>query len=603
MPHPTKSIELLAPAKNADIGIAAINCGADAVYIGAEHFSARQNAGNSLQDIERLIRHAHLYYARVYVTFNTLLKDEELDEALAMIRSLAQMGVDGIIIQDVGLLEFDLPPVPIIASTQMHNDAPEKVLFLEKIGLSRVILPRELTLSEIKDIRSKTSISLETFIHGALCVCYSGQCYLSYAIGGRSANRGACAQPCRQVYSLVDEQGKTLVQDKHLLSLKDMSRAKYLEDLIDAGVDSFKIEGRLKDINYVTNTVAFYRERLDKIIARRKMAKSSSGRTTLQFTPDIHKTFNRGFTDFCMTGQREQIASHNTPKSIGEKIGAVRIVADDHFTLAAAHDLHNGDGICFFDKSGTLQGAMINTVDGQKVYPNKMPDLTSGTVIYRNHDHAFIDRLSAKDAYSRKVPVTLTLSETEAGLALEIRDEDGNIGTASVTISKEAAQKPELAGSNIRKQLTKLNDTIFTAEHLTHNLRGMYFLPLAALNNLRREAVADLLRIREINRPRRQGKILQNDIPYPLTAVDFRANCLNQKAVSFYQRHQAKVNEQAAESGLSMQGRPLMHSKYCIKGELDLCHIKQPLFLVDEKNKKYRLEFDCKTCRMTIFEC
>lgn len=597
-----KQIELLAPAKNADIGKAAINCGADAVYLSAEKFGAREKAGNSLKDIEALVSYAHLFYARVYVALNTILTDRELEEAFSLIKALASIGIDGLIIQDVGLLELPLPPIPLFASTQMNNDFLEKILFFEKVGFSRVILPREMTLAEIAGIRSKTSLELECFIHGALCVAYSGQCYLSYALGGRSANRGACAQPCRRLYSLVNEKGAVISKNKHLLSLKDLNRSDALEALIDAGVSSFKIEGRLKDAAYVKNTVGFYRKKLDNILSGRKEARSSSGRTILGFIPDPHKTFNRGFTDFGLTGPSVHLSSQDTPKSLGEKIGTIKKIEKNHFTLSGPHDLQNGDGICFFDGRGILSGSVVNEVKEARVYPDKMGGLTSGALIYRNHDHAFIKTLSAKNAFERKIYLSLTLSETENGFSLSASDEDGNTGTFSLASAKQIAQKKTLAKEAATKQLSKVNDTIFACRALTDTLRETYFLPVSLLNALRRGAIAQLLEERERNRPRSEAPVHTNDAPYPLPAVDYRGNCLNQKAVSFYKRHGAKVVEMAAESGLSMGGRLLMRSKYCIRRELGLCKKKMgPLFLIDENGKKYRLEFNCDSCCMSVF--
>ena len=598
-----KQIELLAPAKNAAIGIAAINCGADAVYLSAEKFGAREQAGNSLADIEALATYAHLFYARVYVALNTLLTDRELEEALSMIHALASIGIDGLIIQDPGLLELPLPPVPLFASTQMNNDSLEKILFLEKVGFSRVILPREMTLEDIGAIRSKTSLSLECFVHGALCVAYSGECYLSYAIGGRSANRGVCGQPCRQAYSLVNERGAVLSKNKHLLSLKDLNRSDSLEALIHAGVSSFKIEGRLKDIAYVKNTVGFYRKKLDAILSGRKEKRSSSGETTLGFTPDLHKTFNRGFTDFGLSRRDQHMSSHRTPKSLGEKIGMVKRVGDDHFTLSSSHDLQSGDGICFFDGSGILRGSVVNAVEETQVYPNKMGGLTPNAVIYRNHDHAFIKSLSAKNSFERKIPLSFILSETEDGFSLAASDEDGNTGIFPMTASKQVAEKKALAEEAIPKQLSKVHDTIFTCRAITHTLREIYFLPVSLLNALRRGAIARLLEERARHRPREKGAIHVNDIPYPLETLDYRGNCLNQKAVSFYKRHGVKVTEMAAESGLAMKGRLLMRSKYCLREDLGLCNKETgPLFLVDESGRKYRLEFDCDSCHMSIFD-
>lgn len=594
-------IELLAPAQNAEIGMAAVNFGADAVYIGAERFGAREKAGNSIQAIEELTAYAHLYYAKVYVTFNTILNDQELDEAFELINNLAHINIDGIIIQDVGLLELPLPSIPLIASTQMHNNSLEKIQFLEKIGFSRVILPREMNLAEIKQIREHSSIDLECFIHGALCVCYSGQCYLSYSIGGRSANRGACAQPCRQAYSLVDSHGRAISEKKHLLSLKDLNRSDSLDELISAGISSFKIEGRLKDINYVKNTVACYRKELDRILSGRTLKRSSSGSTTLGFTPNLDKTFSRGYTNFGLNGNRKEMGSIHTPKALGEKIGAVAKVAHDHFSLNTSHDIHNGDGICFFDKTQILQGCKINTVKEQRIYPDKMPEIAAGTIIYRNHDHVFIKALSAKNASSRKIALDLHLSETKDGFQLEAKDENNNTITVCVQSAKEPAQKKDLAENNIRTQLNKLNDTIFFARSISHSLNEAYFIPLSILNNIRREAIETIMVKREQQRPKEQGRLIVNDLPYPADKLDYRANCLNQKAIEFYQRHKVQQIEPAAESGGPMKGRTLMVSRYCIKGELGLCRKELgPLFLLDDKGNHYPLIFDCPNCHMHL---
>lgn len=594
-------IELLAPARNADTGKAAINCGADAVYIGAEKFGARGEASNALADIEALASYAHLFYARVYVALNTILTDRELEEAFSLVRALASAGIDGLIIQDPGLLELPLPPVPLFASTQMNADCPEKILFWEKTGFSRVTLPREMTLAEIAGIRSKTSLDLECFIHGALCVGYSGQCYLSYAIGGRSANRGTCAQPCRRLYSLVDGKGAVLAKNKHLLSLKDLNRSEDLEALIDAGVSSFKIEGRLKDIAYVKNTVGFYRKKLDAVLSGRRGARSSSGVTTLGFIPDPYKTFNRGFTDFGLKGPSAHLSSHNTPKSLGERICAIEKTGKDHFTLSAPHDLQNGDGICFFDGRGVLGGSVVNAVKEGRVYPDKMGGLAPGTVIYRNHNHAFIKMLSAKNSCERKIGLSLTLGETEDGFSLAARDEDGNTATFTMPAPKQIAEKKAQAEETVIKQLSKVNDTIFICQTPAHTLREIYFLPVSLLNALRRGAIDRLLEERKRNRPQEKAPLPVNSALYPETTVDYRGNCLNQKAVSFYKRHGAEVVEMAAESGLSMQGRLLMRSKYCVKRDLGLCKKEAgPLFLVDEDGRKYRLEFDCASCRMSV---
>ncbi|MFH1548193.1 MAG: peptidase U32 family protein, partial [Candidatus Omnitrophota bacterium] len=367
-----KKLELLAPAKNTETAITAIKCGADAVYIGAPRFSARQATGNSIESIQQVVEFAHQYYAKVYVALNTLLFDNELPAAEKMINQFYKIGIDGLMIQDMSLLELDLPPIPLIASTQMNNASLKKVKFLQNVGFFRAILARELTLEQIKDIRKHTTIELECFIHGALCVGASGQCYMSYANGGRSGNRGVCAQPCRRLYSLKDKTGKTIVKDRYLLSLKDLNLSDKLEELIDAGVNTFKIEGRLKEISYIANVVGFYRQKLDSILAKKGLQKSSSGKVSLNFKSDLNKTFNRGYTDYGITGKGTNMGSINTPKSIGEFVGIISKVDKNTFTIEGKSKLHNGDGICFFDERNNLDGTTVNNVEGGNIYPQKL---------------------------------------------------------------------------------------------------------------------------------------------------------------------------------------------------------------------------------------
>ena len=414
-------IELLAPAKDASIGRTAILCGADAVYIGAERFSARQAAGNSLATIASLVDFAHPYNAKVYVALNTILRDDELMTAEKIVREMHAIGADGLIVQDVGLLELELPPIPLIASTQMHNATAQRVRFWQDIGFSRAILARELTLDQIREIRAKTTIELECFVHGALCVGTSGRCYMSYALGGRSGNRGQCAQPCRRRYTLRDRDGAILAKDRYLLSLRDLNLSDHLEDLIDAGVTSFKIEGRLKDQPYVANTVAFYREQLDTILAKRNKKRSSSGTTYLDFQPNPAKTFNRGFTHYSLTGRSNGIASMDSPKSVGEPIGLVSQVSDTSFTLDTTSELHNADGICFFDRDGNLSGSVVNRVEGNRVYPDKMLDIREGQQIYRNYDHEFVRRLNGRCA-KRKIRLVMSLKEESKPLLITQND-------------------------------------------------------------------------------------------------------------------------------------------------------------------------------------
>jgi len=601
------SIELLAPAKDLETGLVAVNAGADAVYIGAPRFGARQAVGNSLHDIEKLVDYAHKYWARVYTTVNTLLYDDELEEAVQLCHWLYQAGVDALIIQDVGLLESVLPPLPLFASTQMHNHAPERVAFLEQVGLRRVILARELSLEQITAIRAATTIELETFIHGALCVCYSGQCALSYAIGGRSGNRGQCAQPCRRAYALVDRYGNTQVPSRHLLSLKDLNLTDYLRDLIAAGVCSFKIEGRLKDQAYVKNVVAHYRQRLDTILPEMGLSASSSGRVSLDFEPDPTKTFNRGYTSYFLTGQRDEIASPQTPKHAGEPIGVVTALGLNSFTLNVPALLNNGDGLTFFGRDGQLQGTLVNRVDGAAIFPAKMDGLYVGVQIRRNADHEFLKQLE-KSQPERRIPLRMKFSETEDGFRFSAEDPDGNSVVLPLKREKVPAQKAEQARATLERQLTRLGESDFECAELKIELSQPYFLPVSTLNALRRELVEKLSEQRRRNFPRWQARIIPNEVPYPQSGLTFLGNVLNQKAEAFYRRHSVQEIEPAAESGLEMQDRKVMTTKHCLKYELGSCphqerpiRLDEPLYLVDEDGLQLRLVFNCRECVMEIY--
>lgn len=614
-----EKVELLAPAKDLDCGIAAIDSGADAVYIGAPHFGARARAGNPLQDIAALVEHAHTYWARVYVTVNTLLHDDELPQAVRLIHHLYDLDVDAVIIQDVGLLECDLPPIALIASTQMHNHTPERVAFLEQIGIRRVILARELSLEQIRAIHARTSIELEFFVHGALCVSYSGQCYMSYAIGGRSGNRGECAQPCRRRYTLIDRDGERLVEDRYLLSLRDLNLSAHLDDLLDAGITSFKIEGRLKDRVYVTNVVSFYRHQLDRTLAARGWARSSSGQSSIDFEPDVSKTFNRGFTPYFLKGRRESPGAIDTPKMMGEYAGTVTAVEGRSFFLGAAVDLQSGDGLCWFDASHNLCGTFVNAVAAERrpaseatppamlhITPEKIAGIHEGLRIHRNHDHRFL-RQAERSQPLRKIDVHLCLQSVSEGFCLVAEDENGNTAAAVLPAEKAPARKPAKVEATTRKQLSRTGDTRFTCTRVELDWDQPYFLPVAVLNGLRREVLERLLARRAVKRPRMDGKILRNEAAYPETTITYRGNALNRRAVEFYQRHGVKEVAPAAESGLDMAGKVVMRTRYCIRHQLGLCDgerrrrdVREPLALVDEEGHRYRLRFDCAACEMEV---
>lgn len=605
-------IELLAPARDLQCGIAAIDCGADAIYIGAANFGAREQAGNSLDDISSLLEYAHRYWAKVYVTVNTLLHDDEFPAALALIDQLYQRGVDALIIQDCGLLECDLPPIPLFASTQMHNHTPERVAFLTAVGLQRVILARELTLTEIRAIHAACDIELEVFIHGALCVCYSGQCYLSQAIGGRSANRGQCAQPCRKAYSLYDGEGKLLQREQHLLSLRDLNLTDHLGELLDAGVTSLKIEGRLKDRAYVMNVISHYRQALDTQLAVRGWAKSSSGQSNCAFTADVNKTFNRGYSSYFLHGEGQQITAWQSPKMVGEHIGSVIAISAAGVVLESNTALHTGDGITFFNAQGRLQGSSINGItalaDGQQLLRlANQQGIAVGMAIYRNHDHDFLNQL-AKIQPQRTIQLDFTLHETDTGLSLTASDEDGV--TAKVTIKVELvdAEKPEQAQAAIEKQLAKTGGSSFNCRTVTIALTRARFIPVSLLNSLRREALTQLAAAREAARPRLAGGISRNELPYPQQRLTFRGNIINKKAADFYRRHGVKEIELGAEAGTKLSGRVVMSMKHCLRRELGYCPKKtdaatanEPWHLQDSEGHHLPLSFDCQRCEMLLY--
>ncbi len=445
---------------------------------------------------------------------------------MRLLHQLYDMGVDAAIIQDVGLLESDLPPLALIASTQMHNHTPERLAFLEQVGFRRAILARELSLAQIRAIRARTSIELESFVHGALCVSYSGQCYMSYAIGGRSGNRGECAQPCRRRYTLVDGDGREVVKNRHLLSLHDLNLSAHLDDLLDAGVTSFKIEGRLKDRAYVTNVVSGYRRELDRVLAARDWGRSSSGRSSIDFEPDLSKTFNRGFTTHFLQGRGEPPGALDSPKMVGEYLGTVSAVRGPRFELETTVPLHSGDGLCWFDDQHALGGTVVNAVQSVahdshalRVTPDKIAGIHQGLKVYRNHDHAFLRQVE-RSRPVRKIAVRLRLENKPEGFVLYARDEDGNVAAAMLAAETEPAHKPEKAAAAARKQLAKTGDTPFACMGVDLAWDRPYFLPVAALNALRRETLERLLMARAANRPVLRGEIQRNQAPYPRDHAD-----------------------------------------------------------------------------------
>ncbi len=600
--------ELLAPARDLECGRVAIDCGADAVYLGAEQFGAREAAGNTLDDIAALAAHAHRYWVRVYVTLNTLLRDDELPAAERLARQVYEAGADALIIQDVGLLECDLPPIPLVASTQMHNHTPARVAFLERVGFGRAILARELSLEEVRAVRQAVpAIELECFVHGALCVCYSGQCYLSLALGGRSGNRGQCAQPCRKPYRLEDARGRMIHESNHLLSLRDLNLSEHLPALLDAGVTSFKIEGRLKDTAYVANVVAHYRERLDAALHERGLRRSASGTSQPGFTPDPGKTFHRGYTTYFLHGRTEKIGRPATPKMLGEEVGRVRTVSRSEVAVVTRLALAPGDGLCFFDTGGNLQGTAVNAVQGTTLTVQNAQGIRPGTLLYRNHDHAFLAGIKAA-RMKRRIPVTLTLRTIPGGVSLLGRDEDGVEVEHRLAFQIEAARQPDAALATIRRQLMKTGESIYACADVAVEVVPTPFLAVSVLNAMRREVLDALTAERERRRPRASGGAIRNTVPYPERELTYLGNVLNKKAEAFYRRHVVSRISRAAESGLDLHGRKVMTTRYCLMQQLNLCRtpgvgrsIAQPLYLVDNEGNRLRLDFDCSRCEMEIW--
>jgi putative protease len=619
MPDRRNELELLAPARNADYGIAAIDHGADAVYIGGPLFGARASAGNSIADIARLAAHAHRFNARVLVALNTILRDEELDGAAQLVHEVYEAGADALIVQDMGLLELDLPPIELHASTQCDIRTPQKARFLEDVGFSQMVLARELSLSEIHQIAEQTTATLEFFIHGALCVSYSGQCYLSHARTGRSANRGDCSQACRLPYSLADAQGRTIAADRHLLSLKDNAQTDNLQALIEAGIRSFKIEGRLKDLSYVKNITAHYRQRIDAIMdsaldPSATLRRASAGRCTFFFTPAPEKTFNRGTTDYFVRQRSADIGAFDTPKFAGEPIGTVCMIARDSFELATHAELNNGDGLTFFDTNNELTGLRVNRAEritnGFRIHPalenGRCPaGLTPGTTLHRNLDQAFERQLARKSA-ERRIPVHMRLEETPDGLALQLTDERGVSATAKRACPKEAAHEPERAFTSLREGLGKLGATIYLAESIELALSTPLFIPASTLNALRRDAVEalDTARSAAWTRPQRRPAAVP-PATYPDDTLSYLGNVYNRKARAFYERHGVKVIAPAFECRQERGEVSLMITKHCLRFSFNLCPkqvkgIRPDPLVLENGNDKLTLRFDCKRCEMHV---
>ena len=569
--------ELLAPAKDKYTAFAAIDCGADAVYIGSPVFGARKNASNSLDDIKEVVDYAHKFWAKVFVTLNTILTDSEIEEAVKLVKKLADIGVDAIIVQDLGLLN-KIKDLPIHMSTQCHNYDSEKIKFFNDIGVSRVVLARETSLEQIKKIHEENpNLELEAFVHGALCVSMSGQCYLSEYIGGRSANRGECAQPCRKKYTVETADGEVIEKDFYALCLKDFNASELLDEMVEAGVYSFKIEGRLKDINYVKNVVSYYRHKLGKGI--------SSGKTNAKIYP-LEKSFNRGFTTYFLKG-REECFSMDSPKSKGEYLGKVIEVKNECFKIKTSVELHSQDGLYFNDN-----GCLINKIQNNWIYPNHKVKLKVGDNVYRNLDIDFEKEISKQ--VKRQIGVNVEVSQY-----ILITDEDGVSISIQLPIG-EKANNPEKMKETFIKQFSKTGESDFYIEDIKI-ISEIPFMPISEINNLRRELFEQLMkkRIEIYYQNKEKGRVLKHQ-PYYVKEVDYRANIHNSSAKEFYENAGVEVKEMSFESCKTKRQVALMRCKHCIKYALNMCKSETHLVLRDEFGKIYPLRFNCKSCEMEV---
>jgi putative protease len=621
-----RRIELLAPAKTADIGIEAIRHGADAVYIGGPAYGARHGADNGIDDIARLVSFARRFHARIYVTLNTILHDDELEAARRLAQDCWNVGVDALIMQDMGLLELDLPPIDLHASTQCDIRTPAKARFLADAGFSQLVLARELSLKEIAAVRAALpeDVVVEHFIHGALCVAFSGQCYISHAQTGRSANRGDCSQACRLPYTLQDNQGRVVAFEKHLLSVKDNNQSANLLPLIEAGVQSFKIEGRYKDMAYVKNIVGHYRQLLDDICATHPdLAPASSGTVTLKFAPNPDKTFHRGATDYFTHGRSADpahITAFDTPAFVGLPIGKLTQLGSDWFELSTQESLANGDGFSWLHKRAAV-GTKANQVEARgqgvwRVWPNdpldQLPGLRAGLYLNRNRDQAWEQALT-KDSAERRIAVDAYLAETPAGFALTLTDADGIAASAELPFEKQPAKQPQQAEAQLREQLGRLGTTDFVLREFSIHWSQPWFLPSSAANQLRRDAIAALEAARwaAYARPRRRPA-MDPPTQYPEESLSYLANVYNAAARRFYAKHGVKLIAAAYEAHAEAGEVSLMITKHCLRHAFNLCPHQakgvigvqgqvraEPMTLVNG-NDRLRLEFDCRACEMHV---
>lgn len=599
-----KTVELLAPAKDYASAVAAVDYGADAVYIGGAKFGARQAAGNSAEEIARVVEYARRYGVRVHAALNTLVWDDELEEAERQARELIAAGVDALIVQDMALRRMSLP-VELHASTQVCNSTPEGARFLGEAGFARVILERNLSLDEIRAICSATAAEVECFVHGAICVGFSGRCFLSRSMSGRSGNRGACSQPCRLAWDLTDGRGRTYIAGKHLLSVRDMNLSHRIGDLLDAGVTSFKIEGRLKDTNYIKNVVAYYRRAVDEALAVRPgFVRSSAGESVPDFTPDPSKSFTRGESEYFFAGKRPGVASFDTPKAVGEYVGRVAKVFGNGFTLLGEAELAPGDGICFITPHG-VTGTNVNAAEGRRIVPNRMEGIVAGAEVYRNSDRLFNLRLE-RSRTRRVIPATAVAEVSAEGFAMTYTDCEGVTASAARTVPLDRAKNPGANASALRVQAMKSGDTIFAVRDA--EVRGAeWFVPASLAAEVRREALSALDEARR-SRPLEHRILPENPAArYPSEELTAEENVTNRLAEAFYRDHGVREIERGLDLAPTTAGHRVMRSAYCIRREIGECFRERPrlrgdLYL-EHGAHRYRLEFDCAACEMSLIDC
>lgn len=607
------SIELLSPARNLECGIAAIDHGADAVYIGAMRFGARAAAGNSVSDIAELCRYAHRYGAKVYVTLNTILYDNELQETQDLAWELFRVGVDALIVQDMALLEMSLPPIPLHASTQTDNRTPQKVQRLLARGFQQVVLARELSLTQIRQIHEAVpDVSLEAFVHGALCVSYSGQCYASQYCFGRSANRGECAQFCRLPFSLLDANGKTIVSNRYLLSLRDMNRSAYISDMIEAGVRSFKIEGRLKDVSYVKNVTAYYRQQIDAVLKHKPhFRRASYGRETFTFQPNPARSFSRGFTDYFLHARSKDMASFETPKSRGEYVGDIKEIRRNCIIVSGTASFSNGDGMCYVDELGTLQGFRVNRAEGNHLYPAQMPPHLHRTKLFRNYDHEWENVLS-KPSSTRRIALSFFLKDIPSGFRLAVTREDGICSHYDFEFPHQLSRTDQTA--TIQEVLSKTGTTIYHTESVKIEMSAPFFIPRSTLSDWRRTLLQQLDEIPLASRSPEYKPFHASEVPMVVKHLTYQANVSNALARRYYMQRGVQTIEPAFElqsdvsDSESHEPLLLMTCRYCIRYQMGWCpryqqsqsSYPEPFYLLSQDGRRFRLKFDCKNCQMHI---